>query len=607
MMPSDSRAPRSVRSLQFVSEPASASSWVSAVRDLLQSGHRTITARLFDDSAGEIASALAAEFGESFQVSEGNGRTPTEAMPESSQCFDATLLIGGDAERISAALLDYLDVPALTLVAPVTDRYYGNLPLYLISIPKAGTHLLFRLAEALGYAAGGVAPDQPKGGHWYHLLHSNAHTTTREFFRDELQRAPFGNRAHPFMRSPALFNYRNPFDILVSEANYWHVDGNSPLSVLLGHLSFEQRIARLIEDRWLLGSIRDRVGEFAAWLDCGNIVPVSFEEIVGDAGGGSDAAFDALVWSLQLKLHVPGRSEDIRSAASGRSSPTFREGRINGWRQVLSGEVVRKIEAMPQDFMEKFGYDSSSVLPRHAEAFRQRPLKLMSTTHFSVPYLIETGFLDHNIVSFKQHCYGVPFSAGAVDIRQLSAEELSKFVNAENVSSVRARIVVREVERQIAPIVGNLVKSELQKLCDSDLDGTRGDEIKDRIEPLVESLVSSVLNKRFMEAEEARESASAAEPNALEQASEANAPPSPPASRGDERVGQVHSLGSFLRYNLFQRRDGVIAVPMRIGPVDPNSYNLKFHPGVIASPGVISIRTSILRDWIRWAYGRARI
>jgi hypothetical protein len=503
-------ATMSYRSLQFVSEPARASSWIGTVRDLLQAGHRTVGARLFDDAAGEIASALAAEFRDAFGVSERTGQVQTEATPGFSQRFDVTLLIGGDAERTSAALLDYLDVPAVTLVAPVTDRYFKNLPLYLISIPKAGTHLLFRLAEALGYATGGISLAQPKGGHWYYLLHSNAHTTTREFFRDELQRAPFGNRAHPFMRSPALFNYRNPRDILVSEANYWHIDGNSPLSVLLGHLSFEQRVARLIDDRWLLGSIRDRVGEFAAWLDCANVIPVSFEEMVGDAGGGSDTAFDALVWSLQLKLHIPGTTENIRSAVSDRSSPTFREGRINGWRQALPAEAVRQVEALPRDFMEIFGYDASSVLPRHAEAFRHRPLRVMSTTHFSVPYLIETDFLGHNVVSYRQHHYAVPLSAGAVDLRQLSADELSKLVNAETLSSVRARIVVKEVERQIVSTVGNHVRSELEGPRNGDFDGAVGAS-----DPAL------------------------SQSHAPEQMTDGSAAPAHPAPPGDERVGQV--------------------------------------------------------------------
>src|ERR1700741_4148457 len=120
-MPSDSMgegrpATESIRSLRFVSEPASASSWISAVRELLQGGHRRIGARLFDDVAGEIASALAAEFGDAFAVLERSG----EGTPGASLRFDATLLIGADADKISTALLDYLDVAGVTLVAPVT-------------------------------------------------------------------------------------------------------------------------------------------------------------------------------------------------------------------------------------------------------------------------------------------------------------------------------------------------------------------------------------------------------------------------------------------------------------------------------------------------------
>jgi hypothetical protein len=359
------------------------------------------------------------------------------------------------------------------------------------------------------------------------------------------------------MRSPALFNYRNPLDILVSEANYWNVDGNSPLSVVLGSLSFEQRIDRLIDDRWLLGSLRDRIGEFAAWLDCMNVVPVSFEEIVGDAGGGSDADFDALVWSLQLKLHAPGKSAEIRSKASGRASPTFREGRINGWRQALPADAIERVRALPQDFMETFGYGSSSALSRHVAAFRRRPLLLMSSSHFSVPYLVEQDFLGHNIVSYQLRFYAIPLSAGAVDLRQLTAEELSRFATTDSLASARTLVLTNEVEQRIEGTVKNLVESGLQGFQES-----------------------------------AREGFSTTDdpPSSGEGKSSA-----PPTHEGDERVGQFTSLGSFLKYNLFRRRDAIIAVPMQMGPVDPNVYGLKFAPGVIASHRLITIRIKILR------------
>jgi hypothetical protein len=43
-----------------------------------------------------------------------------------------------------------------------------------------------------------------------------------------------------------------------------------------------------------------------------------------------------------------------------------------------------------------------------------------------------------------------------------------------------------------------------------------------------------------------------------------------------------------VKHHLFKRRDGVIGVPMRIGPVDPNVYELRVNPDVIASRGLIS-------------------
>lgn len=101
------------------------------------------------------------------------------------------------------------------------------------------------------------------------------------------RRSPFGNRHHPFTTSPAPFIYRNPLDILVSKANYYHRDGNAAFSGYLQGRSFEERLPVLIDDPWLFGSIRDRIVGFVPWL-APNVIPVSFEELVGARGGGDD-------------------------------------------------------------------------------------------------------------------------------------------------------------------------------------------------------------------------------------------------------------------------------------------------------------------------------
>jgi hypothetical protein len=100
-----------------------------------------------------------------------------------------------------------------------------------------------------------VCPEEPKPDLWYCLESSNTHTSAHHLFLDIVHRSHFGNRLHPFPKSPVIFIYRNPLDIVVSEANYYHEDGKTAFSGYLNHLCFEERLIRLIDDPWLLGTI----------------------------------------------------------------------------------------------------------------------------------------------------------------------------------------------------------------------------------------------------------------------------------------------------------------------------------------------------------------
>lgn len=458
--------PAAARRLAFVDEPGSAMAWIAECRRLLATGITAIGLRSDDADGNRLADAIADGLGA------GVTRRLTAATGGPAAVdrdVGAIAILGSDPDAVSAALLDYVDAGSLTLLAPRTARYWSKLPLYLISIPKAGTHLLFQLAEALGYKPGGQTPHNPTGGNWYYLLNTNAHTGADEFFLDALQRAPFGNRAHPFMRSPALFNYRHPLDILVSEASYFHLDGKSPLSVMLSTLSFEERIDRLIDDPWLLGTLRHRVGRFAAWLDCANVIPVSFEEMVGSPGGGSDADLERLIWSLQLKLHVPGNPAAVREIVQRRDSATFREGRIGGWRDKLPAAALAKVRALPQDFMARFGYgidvSPTGVLPKSVERFRHRPLTLSRADFRSTPILVRPGVLGHNIVAFRDSYLAVPMATGPLDLTAFSPSDLSSYTQGTTVDDVVAELISRHVLERQSPRIDTL-KDDIRDLLD---------------------------------------------------------------------------------------------------------------------------------------------
>jgi hypothetical protein len=247
------------------------------------------------------------------------------------------LLAETDPVSLSRQLLGLIDLKGGVIVAPRTLHAFDARPLFLISIPKAGTHLLCALAGS-GFDAASSA-GMAEAPALISRQHQLAHAAT-DFFVDTVRRSPFGNRHHAFATSPALFIYRNPLDIIVSEANYYHRDGNAIFGGYLKNRSFEERQLTLVDDPWLFGTLRDRMAGFVPWLEFPNVVPVSFEELVGARGGGDDAVQRRLIWSLQLKLHVPGRPDAFASQVFDPESATFNAGQIGSHREKLGERRV---------------------------------------------------------------------------------------------------------------------------------------------------------------------------------------------------------------------------------------------------------------------------
>jgi hypothetical protein len=383
-----------------------------------------------------------------------------------------------DPEKLSSILIEYLDAANATILAPVSAHYYLNRALFIISIPKGGTHLLFKLVESLGYKAGVVHDGNPNPGAWYCVEYSNTHTVARDFFVDTVRREPFGNRHHPFPRTPSLFIYRSPLDIVVSEANYYQRDGATVFSAYLRRLDFAQRLLRLIDDPYLLGSIRDRINNFVAWLEFENVIPVSFEELIGSKGGGDDAVRNRLIWSLQLKLHIPGNPDKLGAGIYNEDSPTFHEGLIGSWRNKITPEGLARFFSLNQDFMELTGYakptpppgeatpisDGVNLIPARAEEFRRRPLRTSGETFQDVPVNVEWSFLGHNLVRFDGRYYALPRGAGPVDLVKLrSRNKLGRVLSAPDLQRLKALIVMRSRNK-----LGNLV-SRLKLLSTLDV------------------------------------------------------------------------------------------------------------------------------------------
>lgn len=433
------------RRLEFAS--AGSEEFLNAALRLIDEGAQRLVLRPFNEAARQAAKALrsrrpAISLYRFAGDQESDSGVPAAEWPD----VDAVILLEERADELAGMLHDLSSSASIKVLAPVTDRHWTRQPLFLISIPKSGTHLLYSLAEIMGYEPGLEFGDFPAPGKWYCLEYSNSHTVARDFFIDSVRRAPFGNRHHPFMSSPAIFIYRNPLDILVSEANYYHRDGKTSFAGYLSRLSFEERIERLVDDRWLLGSIRERVGQFLPWLEFPNVIPVSFEELIGPAGSGSRAEQENLVWSLQLKLQVPGDPAQIGDKVFDPGSPTFFQGQIGGFRSALTPASMDKFSALPQDFMEDLGYslrDLPDIRPRRAQEFRSRPLSLSKTTHDDVPIAVEYNYLSFNLIRYRRRIYGVPQAMGpSFDLTTLDPDRLAQFPNAASTTELKQKLLL---------------------------------------------------------------------------------------------------------------------------------------------------------------------
>lgn len=434
-----------MRHLEFVDRQQAA--LVKAVLTAVADGAGDVLLYPVCADANDLAKVLRAELSADVKVRVSSSQPPKRGRPNGRSLGAGVVVLLPDREEtLPSLLLGFLDWEGGWLIAPQTARSSKNVPLFVVSVPKAGTHMLFELARQLGYRDGVELTSFARPAHWYCLEYSNSHTTAEDFFVDSVRRAPFGNRAHPFPNTPTLFLYRNPLDILVSEANYYHKDGNTVFSGYFPQESFDARVDRLINDSWMLGSIRERVGRFLPWTDFPNVIPVSYEELVGTRGGGDDAARARLIWSLQLKLQAPGVPERIAEGLFDRDSPTFHKGMIGGYRSSLSVAAMDRIAAFDQDFIEQFGYTGSDrnsfpFPPLRADEFRRRPLAFSAVDHDLTPITLD-ACLGCNLVRYMQRYYAIPQHLGVIDLRTLSETERAGFESADTVGELRNRLLL---------------------------------------------------------------------------------------------------------------------------------------------------------------------
>jgi len=353
-------------------------------------------AAVFSEGATALADLLVAEF-------------PRHDLPAAviTDSLDTVSTAGGqdglflavsDLPKLSGLLTRLTRAAGTFVWAPKTGHYFKSRPVFVQSVPKSGTHVVFECLKAFGYA------EPPT----LDLPHFNAPIQDGVFYN--LQHMPMSCLSQPYRqigrfvdslsRSVIVFIIRDPRDVAVSLAHYLALQDDYHITAsLFRGMPADERISRVIVGDYpipiylnrylnLSGSIREL---FMPYLSlCGGTFPnvwrVRFEDIIGANGGGDTERQLETIWGLQLALHVPGRPDCYSDSIFSTESLTYRKGRIGDHLIDFSQDHHELFQQSAGELLRPLGYADrwkaarafSVILPATYESSRMVASQLRS-------------------------------------------------------------------------------------------------------------------------------------------------------------------------------------------------------------------------------------
>lgn len=167
-----------------------------------------------------------------------------------------------------------------------------------------------------------------------------------------------------------IFNYRDPRDVLLSFVHY--LTGKTKSGEHGGYAEYfvyEKVLSALADnDERLMHAILDpsfpghRDFAESLWmLRHPQVCKVSYEELVGTAGGGSDEKQLAAVGRVMEHLGIEGEGAEVARGIYTSESRTFHQGRIGKWRAAFKPEHHRAFNQRFGELLTLYGYPLHEV------------------------------------------------------------------------------------------------------------------------------------------------------------------------------------------------------------------------------------------------------
>lgn len=243
------------------------------------------------------------------------------------------------------------------------------------AMPKSGSKLLMQILRGLAQ----LAPLVENSGGPIRTITVNGRTRSQDEILGDLRRLRPGDltlgylHATPenqaFLTRPdwaSYFIYRDPRDLLVSHIFYAvDINPNHGMHDYYLPLSMEERLRTAIQgiqERGLnLPSVSMRYERILGWLDCPQVMPIRFEQIIEE----SEATLEKFLKHFET---AGGRLMASHSQSIGvllrvmdpKNSPTFRKGKAGDWKEYFSEQNKRLFKETTGDLLIRLGYESST-------------------------------------------------------------------------------------------------------------------------------------------------------------------------------------------------------------------------------------------------------
>ena len=342
-------------------------------------------------------------------------------FPNNFNDYSLIIFAKSSKQTIMTEYIGLLDFEG-TLLAPKTANHISNKELYLISIPKAGTHLLIKLLEEIGLKE---TPDiNPRKGFWTTPFGFKYHAPISKIFEND-NYDPVGRKS--FLRNPCLFIYRHPLDIAISMLDWYKRPTHAYYDYINKFNNESEQIDSIIRGTNIFNSLDKIISNYSGWIDLPNVLPISYEELVGINGGADKNLQKKIIWSILLRLNIDGYPEKIAKNIYQKNSPTFKVGKTGKFYSRISEDQLKKLTKEEKlKCLDILGYDIKHIFSNNIEKFIKKLItyKSIKEKELLTPRLVQEDFYGHNIIESSGKFYKIKYG---LDLSNLN--QIREFVN----------------------------------------------------------------------------------------------------------------------------------------------------------------------------------